>query len=472
MPRLPDIILLCLDSARPDRFSCYGYPRKTTPNMDRLARESLLFTQAISPAAWTIPSHASLFTGLYPCHHGAVDDRLSSDSGPTLAEALSEAGYATIAVSPNPWLSRKGGLLRGFERVLEMSPFGGKRSLRRGLRRKTAELATVLGLKAQWLYCEAKQVSAAAIRAIREVEQPCFLYVNFMDTHAPYLPPLRWAASSLSVPDAAVARWRIYRIIREGAYDVVNQEHPDLLPKVSRLYDSRLAAFDADVASFLDWLLARERARPSVLILFSDHGEGLGEHGLMNHLGSLYDEMLRIVLMIRWSGELPAGAQVAAQVQLTDIMPSLLRVLGLKAPHLAAPLYQDRPNPFAPDSLGSREWPAYAEYTMPSIVERWKQDGKRYHYARLEPSLRAVRSHGHKYVVGSDGSRELYDIAADPAEQHNLLQLAQTPATADTLRQMEAALALLPVDGARPEGPSPTGVDPEIAEQLQGLGYL
>jgi len=468
----PDVVLLCLDSARPDRFSCYGYPRGTTPNMDRLARESLLFAQAISPATWTIPSHASLFTGLYPFDHGATDDRPRALSGPTLPELLGQAGYATIAVSPNPWLSRRTGLLRGFEQVLEISPFGERRSLRRGLRRRMAELGTVLGLKSQWLYCDAKQVSGAAIKVMREIEQPCLLYVNFMDTHAPYLPPLRSAASSLPVLDAVLSRWRIYRMIRQGSYDVLNQEHPELLPKLSRFYDSTLAAFDSDVAPFLDWLLARERTRPTLLILFSDHGEGLGEHGLMSHLGSLYDEMLRVALMIRWSGDLPAGVQVSAQVQLTDVMPSLLPAIGLKAPERAGPLYQERPNVLHPESLVSRDWPAYAEYTMPSIVGRWKTEGKRYHYALLERSLRAVRYAGHKYIVGSDGSRELYDLAADPAEQRNLLPAAQGPAIADTVRRMEAALALLPTETPEYAATGSEDIDAETAEQLRGLGYL
>jgi arylsulfatase A-like enzyme len=267
-------------------------------------------------------------------------------------------------------------------------------------------------------------------------------------------------------------RRQVYRATFARAYDVFNEDYPDSLPALSDLYDAALSVLDHEIAPLFDWLESRQRRRPVLLILFSDHGEHLGEHGMMNHLGSLYDVLLRIVFTARWEGELPAGSRVESQIQLIDVMPSLLRALNLKCPRPDTALYRDRPDIFDYDLLRAHDWPAYAEYEKPSIVERWRSEGKRSCFTPIERSLRAVRSRGYKYICGSDGSRELYSLRTDPDEEQNLLAAGACQDVDTIVEGMETLLSRLLPSGTPTERPESAPVDADVADQLRGLGYL
>ncbi len=471
----PNILLLCLDSARPDRLSCYGYGRRTTPNLDALAAQSVLFRNAVANAPWTVPSHASLFTGLHTIDHRTFNSRLPDDVGPTMAEVLRDVGYSTAAVTANPWLTKHSGMLRGFATSIELPPSSRRQGVsraRRGLSIRAAKVLALLGVRGSWLYPEAREVNGHVISLLRNAREPFFLFANYMDTHAPYLPAWPHAAGWSPTLGGAKARWDWWTVYRKHSpWDVLSDGRDDLVKALGDLYDGDLANTDGRLGELIDWVQSRRWQRPVVLIVFSDHGENLGDHGLVSHFGCLYDTLLRVVLIISAPGLAPAGVRIEAQVQLSDVMPSILRVLG-STWEREGPLYRDRPSLLDMKATADRDWSAYAEYYPGSMTERWQRRAPRFDFSKLDRAFRSIRTSTHKYIAASDGSAELFDIQRDPAERDNLLVSAnasEMQRTADLLHRQ------LKRDLPEPEWAShheDEEYEAEAAEQLRGLGYL
>jgi len=469
----PNIVLLCLDSARSDRFSCYGYARKTSPNLDSLARESVLYRNAIATAPWTVPSHASLFTGLYTKDHRTIVSSMPKDVGPTMAEMLQDTGYNTAAVTANPWLTSRSGILRGFDTTVELPPLGRKHDAgwKRSLSQRIAKAQVLLGMRGTWLYPEARTVSEHAMSAMCGMREPFLLFVNYMDTHAPYLPSWPRAAGwspSLAGLKARRDWWVVCR--KQTGWDVLVDDREDLLEALSDFYDGDLASTDRRLGELIDWVDSRRWQRPVLLMVFSDHGENLGDHGLMYHFGCLYDTLLRVPLMVRAPSILPQGAEIQAQVQLSDVMPSLLAVTGAAGERQGV-LYRDRPNLLDMEAMADRDWPAYAEYYPGQKIKQWQKKASRFNFTPLDRSMRAVRTRQHKYIAASDGSAELFDLQRDSAECEDLLASADNEAqpVAEALqRQLNRDLPE-PEWGAHAEDEE---YEAEAADQLRGLGYL
>ncbi len=435
-PRAPPgtILLVTLDTLRADHLGSYGYPRPTSPFLDRLAREGVLFENAESSAVQTSAAHASLFTGLYPSQHGVRSNGQGFPEGATyepLAEALRRGGYATAAVSAVTFLQP---ILRGFDFVdVPRDPRPGR-------------------------YQPASWVATRAIRYLRSQpkDRPLFLWVHLYDAHLPARAP-EDCVQRLHVPPGEAAR----RF--EAAVAPTHGIAPGFYADADALA-STLAAYDAEVC-FVDRELERiareleglSRGPTALWVVTADHGEGLGSHGYGDHGQLLYREAVRVPLLIH-EGRRLAPRRVDALVRHVDVAPTILERAGLRSltagfvspGRSLVPLLESRPDP--------EPRPAFAQ-RRPAPGERLKgwEPGEVY-------SLRAGRF---KYVVHTEGADEFFDLADDPLELRNL----ETPsARRDALgRLARETFAAAEREG---QGSRPAPVDAKLREELSALGYL
>jgi arylsulfatase A-like enzyme len=453
--RPPDVLLVVLDTVRADRLASYGHARPTGRGLRALFEATgVLFEDVTAPASWTWPSHASLFTGEYPWVHGA--DYATDEAGalerwglavtpmspdlPTLAERFAAGGYRTVSLAGNAWLDPELGLVRGFEQA---RTFDDERAL---------------------------------VRAAKDVmegddDRPLLLFLNFTQAHGPYTErPFPWVEPHrVSLHPASAPAWlRPYlqagelrsvdlAIRADGAplngyqrYLAGSLEIPaEGFELLLALYDGEVAHSDLLFRAALEhWIDGR--AERSIVAVTSDHGEAFGEHGLIEHGGHLYPEVLRVPLVLAAPGRLPAGVRVREPVQMHDLHATLLDLAGIESP----------PGSLVPIVGGAkRRGPILASATP-------RRDWARAAGGRLAESWRYYRSGDHAIVSRSDGSLELYDVARDPTMTRDLA--VDDPGLASALaREAEPHFRAK----ASPRERAPLRPSPRALERLRALGY-
>jgi len=307
------LLLIVVDTLRADHLGSYGYAVATSPVIDELARSSVLFEAASSPAPLTMPAMAAMMTGMYPDRIGVIShsrhDRLDAKT-PTLAELAAARGYATAAVVSNPWLANPSmGFDRGFER------FVGKRSSSHPGR------------------LDASAVTDLAIGLLEDsAKPPLFMWVHYLDAHMPYSPPAAFArlmgnsrASSQVIEDFKADPDERQTIYFDATYDEAE------LAATRQLYDASIRYIDTEIGRLLEAFTRLRPSQPLIIVVLADHGESLGDHGLyFAHDFTLYEELIHVPLLIHVPG-LEAG-RVSAEVSLVDVAPTLCRLLDLRCP--------------------------------------------------------------------------------------------------------------------------------------------
>lgn len=400
----PNVLLVVLDTTRRDRLSTYGYPRETSPALDRLASEGLVYEQCISAGSWTLPSHASIFTGLYPRdHHTTVENWTLGKDFTTLAEVLSSNGYATAGFCCNPWISDETGLLQGFRDVEEVW-----RNRRKDPRDEHGAARTTEAIL-EWL------------DARHGAEEPFLIFANYLEPHTPYRPPQPFRDRFLAADADPIAVQEVmaWKTPREFGYmlGVPGMEITDAqFAILDDLYDAEVAYQDSRLGELVDGLRTRGLLDTTLIVVVADHGEQLGEHGMLDHKMTLYEENVRVPLVLRYPPVLAAGLRIRAMVQSNDIFPTVLSLAGIDQPTPAG----SRLLPLNDDEEASRPY-AFVGMARPTVfmelMEReWPGAGVR----KFDRSLRAVRDTRFKFVWASDGERGLFDLQADPTEQVNL----------------------------------------------------
>ncbi len=390
------IILISVDTLRADHLSCYGYSRLRTPHIDSLASGGTLFAEVSSQVPLTLPSHVSLFTSTYPFANGIRENAQVLPPGAvTLSTALAAHGYSTAAYIGGYFLARRYGLAQGFQTY--DSPFDTriiKGSL--DLKRPAPE---VLESAEHWL----EQNSG----------QPFFLFVHLFDLHQPYEAPAS------------------YRPRAPGSE-----------------YDQELAFVDDALGNFFDFLAHRGLNRRALVVLFSDHGESLGDHGENTHGYFIYRSTLHVPLIFHWPEARDYSSRVEAPASLIDVAPTVLSVLGFQAPatfcgHSLLDLAKESDSP--PRDV-------YSESSYAHDKFGWA-------------TLRSLRRGDYQYIDAPHP--ELYDLKNDPAERHNFLP-GQTALAASYHERLAALLASFRSAPAA----APEGVMTGAAESLRSLGYL
>ena len=301
----PNVVLVSLDTVRADHLSLYGYPRPTSPELDRFAADAWVFPESYAAATWTPPSHASMFTGLLPDQHGLrrVAETLAPEAV-TAAELLRDAGYATAAITDGGFLDPHWGLAQGFDRydVTPGQPWEGK------------DAAVVFGRAERWVE--------------ENRSYPFFLFVHSYEAHQPYDNRGGFADRFLDPGYQGSFRDEV-DVLEDGALIDAAE-----LPRVTALYDGGIRRADHFLGRFLRTLRDRGLLETTAVIVTSDHGEELREHGDLEHfLGKVFDEHVRVPLVVRPPGGVPARAErrPATAVSGLDLFPTLLDLAGLPA---------------------------------------------------------------------------------------------------------------------------------------------
>ncbi|MGH0032853.1 MAG: sulfatase family protein [Myxococcota bacterium] len=306
-PPRHNVLLFVIDTLRADALGAYGNPTVETPRIDAFAAEGVLFERAYAPTSWTRASVASILTGQHPDTHGLNQrDEALPQEVETLAERLSDAGYATAAIVANPNVGSAYGFDQGWDEYVELYQ-----------RRAKGRVAS------GELVADAGRVTRRALRWLDGARSPFFLFVLAIDPHWPYTPPPRFDRYGRDYSGP----------VRDGAGGALA---PDLdaadRERIRAYYHGEVSYGDHWFGRLVDGLERRGLADETVVVLTSDHGEEFWEHGQRFHNKALFEESIRVPLILRHPGSLPAGRRVRAPVELVDLVPTLLSLVGLPVP--------------------------------------------------------------------------------------------------------------------------------------------
>jgi len=380
----PSVILISIDTLRADHLSAYGYRKLQTRNLDRLAREGVLFEQAISPVPLTLPAHTSLLTGTLPVFHGIRDNTgfVLSQNHRTLGHALSSQGFRTAAFVGSFILDSRFGLNHGFDYYYD-----------------NFDSETLQTAKMQISERRAEDVLSEARRWISETSgQRFFAFIHLFDPHAPYAAPSEYQAANRLA------------------------------------YDAEVAYVDAELGKFFTSLEEAGLWRNSLVIVTADHGEGLGEHGELSHGMFLYDATLHVPLIIKLPGKAQQGRRVSDQVRLIDVAPTVLDILAFAQ----LPGIQGVSLKAAVNGGELPELAAYSETQLPFLNYGWS--GLDAYRAKGEKLIDAP--HAELYNLKKDPGERVNLIAENRTRADQLRQVKQriaaqaTSKSAGSARQM------------------------------------
>lgn len=506
-PARPDILLIVLDTLRRDRLAAYGHDRPTSPAFDAFAADSTLFTQAVAPAQWTIPAHASLFTGLYPGAHGVTQayHRLSG-LHPTLAETLRAAGYHTVGFSNNPLVGAlDNDLTRGFTDFYAYAGAAVNRPLDAAgpLRQRWQRFARptqnrfahsdalfrasmnpllvplwtrFVNYKGRTAQSITDMIAYLARRRAAGSGVPLFAFLNLMGAHLPYRPPR--AALEVVAPDLCHDA-RAARFIRRFNTQAARWASPDDPPladwqraALRAYYDAEIRAQDAHLGRLLSYLRASGALNHTLVILLADHGEGHGDHGCIGHSFVVYQELVHVPLLVRWPGGAGRAARAAGPVSTRRVYHTALEAAGVTPPLDAADPNADVRGLSLARGGAADDGAAFAEAYPPVTLLRLleKRAPRLIERLRLGETRRAVVAEGWKLVTVGGAAEALFNAADDPADAHNLA-LARPEQVARLMSRLGAFTAAL---AARADGdsPLPAQADATITASLRALGYI
>ncbi len=522
---LPHVILIVLDTHRYDRLSTYGYTRPTSPNIDSFAGQAAVFENAVSPAQWTIPAHASLFTGEYPTTHRTLQAHHSLDGRfDTLARLLKSKGYHTLGFCNNPLVGiLNNGLKRGFDTFYNYS--GAVPSVPRS----STWLPSPLNRLWEWYTQQLRKASypiqnafahsdllfrlslhplvvpvwsrvanfkGNTAQTLRDVHNylarmqgdpaaaPNFVFVNLMETHTPYAPPEKFI-------DRFAPYFKENREARTYARNYNSQAFRWLAPLEERfrpmesailndLYDAEVAYQDHLLGSLLELLSRRDVADHTLTIIVADHGEGLGEHGFMGHSFVTYQELVHVPLIVQFPGQMAAGQRINTTVSTRRIFHTILEAAGfpvipettyrpaidVKQFSLARVLQGANPEH---EFIFSEAYPpstflGMMETHTPRMIETFHCHLNR--WAAYQGSHKLVRIEGLR--------DELYDLAADPLETNDLApqQPAEIARLAGRLESFLVQARARWPDNWQASQALNLEEDENLTKQLRALGYI
>ena len=422
--RVPDVIVIVVDTTRADRLGMYGHDRPVSPNLDALADDSVVFERAWSTASWTLPAHASLLTGQYPTVHGAritpFTDATSNGDNPahlredavTLAELLGERGYRSAAFAGAGWLAPEFGLLQGYE-------------VQDAVNNRTLPADKISNRAIAWLDGVPR-------------DQPVHLLVNYFDPHFPYDPEPPYdryakARAGVEVP---------------GLGDILGKEPPseEQLAKMLDLYDGEIEYMDHHIGRLLDALRRQGRYDDAIIVVIADHGELFGEHGDSGHGAWLWEELVRIPLIVHYPGGRDGGTRSTAMASTVDVLTWIGAELGLELPDDVDGL-----------PVGERDLVIAQEFPNALFV---KLGGE-----RMDRDLVAGIRWPWKWIGSTRDEEWLFQLDRDPRELADVSD--------DAVRsEIHAAVDALQSTLVEPEPGAPRELSPEAADHLRELGYL
>jgi arylsulfatase A-like enzyme len=434
----PNVLLISIDSLRRDHVGSYGYPLATTPTIDRLAAEGVMFRDAVSTTSWTLAAHAALLTGVHDARHGAtIPTAVLDESIPTLAEAFRAAGYRTVGLYSGPFLHPHFGLARGFEEYVDCTSYGLE---------DTRDPANPRVHASSHKDVTNPRLAESFARAVASGdERPFFFFVHMWDVHYDLVPPSpydRMFSSDPSPPDVD-ADFRHDRAFAPGMDERAYRQ-------VIALYDGEIRFTDDTIGGMLEQLRGRGRLDRTIVVVTSDHGEEFLEHGGKGHRNTLFDEVLAVPLVFWAPARLRPGV-IESAASLVDVAPTLARLAGLGA------------------LAGVDGLPLFNASGTPVDDPRITVSELRVSIRR--PKLVAARRFPDKVIRDlKSGTDSYYDLAADPREQspRSAAEVARAQPLVATLDRMYTA----PGGGIASGGKTSRALDPAMENRLKALGYL
>ena len=520
----PDIIFIVLDTQRADRLGTYGHQKAFTPHLDQFAAHGTLFEQAVSPAQWTVPSHASLFSGLYPTAHQVTQSSQSlSPDIPHLAEVLTQNGYDTIGFCNNPLVGvLNNGFKRGFQTFYNYggafpsppknasrfpAPLDKATEASTQLFRKVSnpvqnffgqsDLAFRLSLNS-WTtplwsrFANFKGQNARSVRDVshflqardqQESEKPLFLFLNLMETHLPFWPPGEFIDKCAPYfRKSKEARDILQTWNREAYRWAAPLEEPlgELESQVlSDLYDAEVAYQDDYLGGLFEMLNGRSNHHNTLAIIVSDHGDGLGEHGYMGHAFVAYQELVHVPLMMQWPEQLPEPARIDTPVSTRRVYHTILDAAGQlpDMPNLDPASVHGLTLMNTVNGRDPENGTAYSEIYPPLNFVRAIENRQPH---LLEPFgclserraiVKADENAPFKLIHVNDKPDELFNLTADPLELENQLT-AEPHLTKSLHEEIERMTTQVTHQRDNLDAGDAVELDDALMQQLRGLGYI
>lgn len=416
-----NVILAVIGCARADHCSAYGYERETTPFLEQVAREGVRVRHMVSTSPATLPAHASLLTGLFPSQHGATEEAPFLDPRPVLPAFLKEAGYRTAAFCPNPAVGPETGCGRGFD-SFHTQRVGGRLAGRAARYARSASDRVLARSDAG-----ARRTNRALLAWLERVGEPFFALVYYGEAELPLRPPAPYDRMFLP---PGVAPAQIRRVNQEAAAMAAGQKlaTAEDARVLNALYDGALRYVDLRLQELAEALARQGRWERTLFLVVGDHGLYLGERGRVGSLFGLHDAVLCTPFILRGPRLVPAGFVVDELVQPTDVLPTVLALIGATAG-------SDLPG--RPIIRGGQVTPGPAF----AIAEGFRPDlgALRRRFPLLDEGplavrRKAIRTRREKFIWCSDEANEFYDLIRDPSEEHNLIERAGD--RAEALRQV------------------------------------
>lgn len=497
----PNIVILVWDATRAKNLPFYGYHRNTTPFLKSMEQDLAIYRNAVSSSYWTLPSMTSLFTGMRPSKHGLLvdGDKVNPDIK-LLPQILADQGYNCGAFNRNPYVSSFTGLDKGFHEYVSDAKclWDYLKQIERKLKRRfSTDPSLVLAEQADGegpgpensrreqrrLMDSLKHAPDAFsdsgsgrmatlfsrwVREKKKEKKPFFAFFQTIETHSPYRSPLHYSLKYLTPGE-------IYRKI------FINQDHLSFLLGRTKMtetdfsilknaYDNSIRYSDCIARRMIKTLKDENLYDNTLFIILADHGESIGEHNLMFHVWSLYDNLVKVPLMIKFPKKMGICGQVDKVVQNTDILPTILSILGIPD-HEA--VNQVQGNCLINGSINNRE----EGIAVSELIKPFGPDKIAYRdqLSQYDRRLLSVRSESHKFIYSSRGDHEYYDLIRDPEEVDNLHSRAGSYNNLDALAEKyyQEMDAFYQKNRLHIEGGTGTEIEDEsIKEQLEQLGYL
>ncbi len=424
----PNIILISIDALRADHLGCYGYHRKTSPNIDRIAREGVLFKNGFSQVTWTLASHASIFLSQYKWRHNVDNPQTNrlSPSCTTLAEILKNENYTTAAFTGGIILSSRYGFNQGFEIYDDGIPGD----------RTRQEIASYIDKLLNWL------------ESVRN--KKFFLFIHTYDVHSPYNPPSPYfnlytngysQRKSLTTSGGIIANFKI------DASRLTSQE----IDYIIGVYDGSINYVDYQLGRIFEKLNQLGIDDNTIVIATADHGEAFREHGKLGHCGKPYIEEVHIPLIMRGPG-IPKNRIYEDFVQHIDLVPTILEILNI---------------PQREEMQGRSILPLIRNCEVEEDSKSYSVGGD-WNKPQLSFSI-SIRTKKWTYIMNQNGPDELYDTINDPKEQNNIIE--KRPFIAQKLKEELEDFMALTSEG-KPQVAEKVRIDERLEEQLKSLGYL
>jgi arylsulfatase A-like enzyme len=446
----PNILWIVMDTTRADHLSSYGYYRNTTPYIDSIAKEGVLYKNAFSEAPWTTPSHASMFTGLFPSGHG-VDQAWNwlGDNFTTIAEVLHEQGYYTAAFSNNVYVSKSNNLAQGFDSFILVERVDAENwhmelsllprmvlKLKDTLNVQSTALTFFYNLITPKFHCTAvnagndtgaeytNKLVKTYVERLKTKRKPFFIFINYMEVHALY-GDSPGAGKYLDELNVELSETEAYRSPDEYKYLAgeakLNDKDIEIL---NALYDGDLAYLDQKIGELLEYFRDLEILDDTVVIITSDHGENLGQHSAVCHINDIHRSLTYVPLIIRYPKLFLPGTVEERAVQTIDLYPTILEILGA-----------------GPDSNSNIQGYSLFDVSRPQLTVS---------EARFEPNLdkegsvlerfpdyklrlgggmfKSIRAGEYEYIIEGSLEEYLYNIKEDPQELYDLSDSEQEKA--------------------------------------------